>query len=185
MVLLESNMMPLGQQAPDFSLTDTVSGNTLSLADLKSDKATVVLFICNHCPYVVHIRDKLVELANRFQAQGVQFIAISSNDAKNYPADAPDKMAEYAKLHQFSFPYLYDESQDVARAYDATCTPDIFVFDADLACVYRGRFDGATPGNGVPVTGEDLSAALTAILNQQALPAEQIPSMGCSIKWKS
>ena len=185
MVLLESNMMPLGKQAPDFSLPDTVSGKTLSLAELKSDKATVVLFICNHCPYVIHIREKLVELANTFQAQGVQFIAISSNDADNYPADGPEKMTEFAKENQFSFPYLYDESQAVAKAYDATCTPDIFVFDADLACVYRGRFDGATPGNGVPVTGEDLSGALTALLNQDALPAEQIPSMGCSIKWKS
>lgn len=185
MVLLESKMMPLGQTAPDFTLLDTVTGEMRALSDLKSDKATVILFICNHCPYVIHILDKIVDVARAYQEKGVQFIAISSNDADKYPADAPDKMRACAQDNHFSFPYLYDETQTVARDYEAACTPDLFVFDAELACVYRGRFDGATPGNDVAVSGADLSHALDCMLANKPLPTEQIPSMGCSIKWKS
>lgn len=185
MALTPSNMLPLGTIAPHFSLPDTVSGETLSLRDLKSDRATVLMFICNHCPYVVHIREKLVELAKQYQANGVSFIAISSNNIKNYPADAPDKMAELAKSAGFTFPYLYDESQSVARAYQAACTPDLYVFDKQMKCVYRGRFDGATPGNNVPVTGQDLCSALDAMLANKPVLQQQLPSMGCNIKWNT
>lgn len=178
-------MLPLGTQAPDFELLDTVSGKQLSLDVIKSDKATVVMFICNHCPYVIHIQDELVKLAHEYMAQGIAFVAISANDVENYPEDSPDKMKERAEELNFQFPYLYDETQEVARAYMAACTPDFYVFDNEMACVYRGRMDEATPGNGKPVTGSDLRSALDAILAGNPITAEQIPSMGCNIKWKS
>ena len=184
MSLIASSMLPLGTKAPDFSLPDTISGKTLSLQVLKSPKATVVMFICNHCPFVTHVQRKLVEVANAYQAKGVSFIAISSNDIHNYPDDAPDKMREVAAALHYPFPFLYDESQAVAKAYQAACTPDFFVFDKNLACVYRGRFDNSRPGKDLAVTGEDLSQALDCVLAGKLVPAEQFPSMGCNIKWK-
>lgn len=179
-----STMMPLGTIAPDFSLPDTISHTTKSLTELKSDVATVVMFICNHCPYVIHLRDKIVEVANTYQAKGIRFIAISSNDANNYPADAPDKMSQVAHSCGFQFPYLYDEDQSVAKAYDAACTPDFFIFDGSLACVYRGQFDDSRPGNNQPVTGHNLTAALDCVLEGKPVDSNQIPSVGCNIKWK-
>jgi peroxiredoxin len=179
-----SSMIPLGTKAPDFHLPDTVSGKQYSLQELKSDTATVIAFICNHCPYVKHIQTKFVELASAYQKKGISFIAISSNDAANYPADAPDKMHDEAIRHHYSFPYLYDETQGVARAYHAACTPDIYVFDKDLLCIYRGRFDDSTPGNGRAVTGKDLQQALDDVLAGRPVHAEQRASMGCNIKWK-
>lgn len=183
MALVESNMMELGTKAPNFSLLDTVSGKKKSLIQLKSDDATVILFICNHCPYVHYINSKLVEVANRYQAKGIQFIAISSNDAKKYPEDSPEKMAKVAEVEKYPFPYLYDETQEVARAYKAECTPDIFVFDTNLKCVYRGRFDQTRPKVGIP-TGKELTDALDAIILGEEVSQDQRPSMGCSIKWK-
>lgn len=179
-----SNMLPLGTVAPDFSLLDTVSHKTLSLRELKSEKATVIMFICNHCPYVKLILPTLVDVANRYQQKGIHFIAISSNDAKDYPADSPDNMTLEARKQGFTFPYLYDESQTVAKAYQAACTPDLYLFDDKLKCVYRGRFDAATPGNGQPVTGEDLIQALDAVLTGNRVNQEQKPSVGCNIKWR-
>ncbi len=180
-----SNMMPLGTPAPDFTLPDTVSGATRSLRELASGKATVVMFICNHCPYVKHINPELVRLANEYQAKGVAFIAISSNDVNDYPEDAPEKMKETAAAEGYPFPYLYDETQDVAKAYDAACTPDFYVFDGNLRCAYRGRLDASTPRNEEPLTGADMRAALDAILSGQPLSEEQLPSVGCNIKWKN
>lgn len=184
MALTESNMLELGTLAPDFSLPDTISGKTLTLADLKSDKATVIMFLCNHCPYVIHINEGLVQLAKTYQAKGVSFIAISSNDAVKYPMDAPDKMTTHAKEVGYTFPYLYDESQEVAKAYDAACTPDFYLFDGDLKLAYRGQLDGSRPNSGIPVTGQDLSAAIEAVLNHQPVESLQRPSAGCNIKWK-
>jgi thiol-disulfide isomerase/thioredoxin len=179
-----SNMLPLGTIAPSFNLLDTVSGNTLNLDDLKSDKATVVMFICNHCPYVIHINEVLVELAKEYQAKGISFVGISSNDVDNYPQDAPDKMKIHAETVGYSFPYLYDESQEVAKAYDAACTPDFYVFDKNMELVYRGQMDDSRPGSGISVTGENLKEALDAALSGQAAPSVQKPSIGCGIKWK-
>lgn len=184
MALTPSTMLPLGTQAPDFTLPDPLNQKNVSLQEVKSDVATVVMFICNHCPFVIHIQHQLVALAKHYQAQGVGFVAISANDIVNYPDDAPAKMAELAAELDFSFPYLYDESQQIAKAYHAACTPDFFVFDKNLQCVYRGRFDDSTPGKDTPVTGKELAAALDALLAGQAVSAEQHPSMGCNIKWK-
>ncbi len=183
MSLTPSNMMELGTKAPDFTLLDTISGKTLSLSQLKSDIATVVIFICNHCPFVHHINSKLVEVANKYQAKEVQFIAISSNDIVTHPQDAPKFMTQVAKEHAYPFPYLYDESQEVAKDFKAECTPDFFVFDANLNCVYRGRFDETRPNMG-QTTGDELSAALDAIINGQKVSTNQLPSMGCNVKWK-
>lgn len=183
MSLTPSSMLPLGTSAPMFTLPDTVSGKLLNLEQLQSRVATVLMFICNHCPYVVHVQGELVRLAHDYQSRDVAFIAISSNDAKNYPADAPDKMKIEAEIHGYPFPYLYDESQVVARAYRAECTPDFFVFDGDLSLVYRGRMDASTPGNGQPNDGRDLRAALDAILAGKSVSRDQKPSMGCNIKW--
>lgn len=183
MALTESKMMKLGTVAPTFKLTDTVSGNTLQLDELKSDQATVVVFICNHCPYVHHINSKLVEVARNYQKKGVSFIAISSNDVEKYPADAPDRMAQVADKENYPFPYLFDESQEVAKAYGAECTPDFFVFDGSLRCAYRGRFDETRPNKG-EATGKDLTKALDTLLRGQSPTTDQFPSMGCGIKWK-
>lgn len=186
MVLTASNMMPLGTKAPDFDLLDTISGKTLSLQQLRSaDSATVIMFICNHCPFVVHIQEKIAEVANEYQRKGIHFIAISSNDISEYPEDSPQKMREVAEKMHYSFPYLYDETQEVAKAYHAACTPDFYVFDQNLKCVYRGRFDDSRPGKEIPVTGNDLKLALDAILNKTTPPREQYASMGCNIKWKN
>tara|TARA_Y100001933_G_C18947285_1_gene542154 strand:+ start:135 stop:668 length:534 start_codon:yes stop_codon:yes gene_type:complete len=177
-------MLPLGTPAPDFKLPDTISGKSLSLGELKSDKATVIMFICNHCPFVKHVDEGIVSLAKDYQAKGVSFIAISSNDVENYPQDSPELMKEEAEKVGYTFPYLYDETQQVAKAYDAACTPDFYVFDADLKCAYRGQLDDSRPGNGKPVTGKDLRAALDEILEGKPVSAPQIPSLGCNIKWK-
>lgn len=180
-----SQMLPLGTIAPDFSLPDTVSGKTFTLRDLQGRNGTLVLFICNHCPYVLHVKTQLIAIARDYKDKGIATIAISANDAQNYPADAPDKMQ--ALMEDWGQPfaaYLYDESQDTARAYQAACTPDIYLFDAALACVYRGRLDASTPKNDVPSTGADLRAALDALLAGRPVNAEQIPSMGCNIKWR-
>jgi len=176
-------MMELGTKAPDFILTDTISGKKLSLVEAKSDIATVVAFICNHCPYVIHVNPKLVEVANKYQAKGVQFIAISSNDIATHPQDGPEFMKQVAEKLGYPFPYLYDESQEIAKAYMAECTPDFFVFDNNLKCVYRGRFDESRPKKGIP-TGKDLAAALDAIIAGTKVNLNQHPAMGCSIKWK-
>jgi len=179
-----SNMIPLGTTAPTFELFDTTTGKKLSLQQIKSDTATVIMFICNHCPYVKHIMEKIVDVATIYQAKGINFIAISSNDAKMYPQDGPEMMKKEALEKKFSFPYLYDETQTVALNYQAACTPDFYVFDKNLHCVYRGRFDDSTPGNHVPVTGKDLCGALDAVLAQKQIDPDQKPSLGCSIKWR-
>jgi thiol-disulfide isomerase/thioredoxin len=179
-----SNMIPLGTIAPDFELIDTVSGNKKSLKELKSDVATVIMFICNHCPYVKHINSELVNVAKQYREKGLSFIAISSNDVVNYPEDSPDKMKVTAETEAYTFPYLYDESQEVARAYDAACTPDFYVFDKELSLVYRGQFDDSRPKNDIPVTGKDLRNALDNILAGKPVDRNQIPSIGCNIKWK-
>jgi len=184
MALKESNMLALGTKAPAFDLPDTVSGKNLSLASLQSEKATVIMFICNHCPYVIHINEELVALAKSYQEKGVSFIAISSNDVNNYPQDGPDKMKVHAETVGYPFPYLYDESQEVAKAYDAACTPDFYVFNNNMDLAYRGRMDAASPGNGKENNGADLRNALDSLLSEQAISDVQHPSMGCNIKWK-
>lgn len=184
MAFTESNMMPLGSEAPPFYLPDTVSGEMIRLTDVASDKATVVMFICNHCPYVIHVNEEIVRLANDYIAKGVAFVAISSNDVENYPDDSPDKMKAVAAKLKYPFPYCYDESQNVARAYDAACTPDFYVFDGDLKLVYRGRLDDSRPKNSNPLTGKDLRDALDAVLSGRAVTDKQYPSGGCNIKWK-
>jgi len=184
MAFTESNMLPLGSEAPPFSLPDTVSGKTIKLQDIASGKATVVMFICNHCPYVVHVNDEIVRLANDYIPKGVSFVAISSNDVENYPDDGPEMMKTVAEKLKYPFPYLYDESQNVARAFDAACTPDFYVFDKKLKLEYRGRLDDSRPRSGTPLTGRDLRAALDAILSGQSVTKKQYPSAGCNIKWK-
>lgn len=184
MALTESNMLPLGTKAPNFILPDTVSGKLVSLAAIASPKATVVMFLCNHCPYVIHVNEEIVRIANEYSAKGIQFVAISSNDVVAYPADAPDKMKEHALQVGYSFPYLYDESQAIANAYDAACTPDFYIFNGDLRLVYRGRLDDSRPTNGIALTGRDLRAALDAQLAGTPIATKQYPSAGCNIKWK-
>ena len=179
-----STMVDLGTTAPDFSLPDTVSGKVIDLQELKSDKGTVIMFICNHCPFVKHVQHELVRLAQDYQPQGIAFAAISANDANDYPDDSPDRMRAVAKELGYPFPYLYDESQRIARAYDAACTPDFFVYDGKRSLVYRGQLDNSRPDNGVPVTGKDLRAALDALLAGRPIDPDQRPSIGCNIKWK-
>ncbi len=186
MAATNSSMMPLGTTAPDFNLPDTVTGSLFTLQNLKGERGTVVMFICNHCPYVLNIKQQLIDIAIKYKQQGINIIAISSNDIENYPQDAPDKMKQLMAEWGNPFAaYLYDESQDTAKAYQAACTPDIYVFGADLACIYRGRPDGATPKNDVPLTGKDLRNALDNLLAGQPASQEQIPSIGCNIKWKA
>lgn len=180
-----STMLPLGTQAPGFNLVDTISGRQLSLDELRSDVATVVMFICNHCPYVKHVQSELVRVANDYMAQGVSFVAISSNDAEKYPGDSPEKMKEEGERHGYPFAYLFDESQEVARAYDAACTPDFYIFDRDMACVYRGQLDDSRPSNGIPLSGKDIRAALDNIIAGDPVSDQQRPSIGCNIKWKA
>jgi len=177
--------IPLGFKAPYFDLPDVISGKNISLSEFHSEKGLIVMFICNHCPYVVHVRDELVRIAQDYIPKGFSFVAISSNDIENYPEDAPVKMKLLAEELSFPFPYLFDESQDVARAYHAACTPDFSVFDRNGKCVYRGRLDGSTPGNNVPVTGEDLRQVLDNLFAGKEIIQDQKPSMGCNIKWKS
>ncbi len=184
MAATPSTMLPLGSKAPGFNLIDTRNNKMVSLTEYKSAIATVIMFLCNHCPYVKHVQAKVVELANRYQSQGIVFIAISSNDAEKYPADGPEQMQLEAEQAHYSFPYLYDESQEVAQAYQAACTPDFYIFDKDLLCVYRGCLDESTPGNNKPVTGAHLQEALDCILAGKPVNPEQKPSIGCNIKWK-
>ncbi len=183
MALTPSTMLPLGTPAPDFKLPDT-NGKTVSLADFKDKTALLVIFMCNHCPYVVHIRNGLAQLARDFAAKNVGIVGINANNPQTHPADSPEKMKDEAKSAGYIFPYLFDESQAVAKAYRAACTPDIFLFDKNHQLVYRGQFDASRPGNGVPVTGKDLRAALDAVLSGKAVSEKQTASMGCNIKWK-
>jgi peroxiredoxin len=183
MAATPSTMLPLGTPAPDFSLPDT-NGQSVSLSDFRGASALVVFFICNHCPYVKHLRAELAPLAREYQQKGVAIVGINSNDATNYPDDSPEKMAEEVRNAGYTFPYLYDESQAVAKAFHAACTPDFFVFNRELKLVYRGQFDDSRPGNNLPVTGKDLRASLDAVLSGRTPPQDQKPSIGCNIKWR-
>jgi len=183
MVATASTMLPLGTSAPDFRLPDT-EGNMVSLSDFKQAPALLVIFMCNHCPFVKHILSNLVALAKEYQEKGVAIVGINSNDVDSFPQDRPEMMAQNAKEAGFTFPYLYDATQEVAKAYRAACTPDFFLFDADRKLVYRGQMDDSRPGNNVPVTGADLRAALDAVLEGGPVSADQKPSMGCNIKWE-
>ncbi|MGE0770448.1 MAG: thioredoxin family protein [Cyclobacteriaceae bacterium] len=179
-----STMINLGRRAVEFTLPDTVSGKDVSLKDVKGKNATVIMFICNHCPFVKHVNNELVQIAKDYMANDVVFIAISSNDVEHYPDDSPDKMKKVAQQLGYPFPYLYDETQEVAKAYGAACTPDFFLYDADLELVYRGQLDDSRPGNDKPVDGKDLRAAIDAILAGDPVSEDQRPSVGCNIKWK-
>jgi peroxiredoxin len=184
MALTESTMLELGTTAPDFALRDVVTGKMVHRDDFRGQKGLLVMFICTHCPYVKHIEKGLAQLCSDYAGK-LGIVAISSNDAQNYPDDSPEGLKKQAQRLGFAFPYLYDESQAVARAYHAACTPDIYLFDKDFKLVYRGQFDGARPGNNVPVTGEDLRAALDAVLRNEQPSPDQKASIGCNIKWKS
>jgi len=183
MSLTSSKMIALGTTAPSFTLSDTVTGKNISLSEAQSDKATVIMFICNHCPYVIHVNEEIVKIANDFIPKGVKVIAISSNDVENYPVDSPENMKAFAAESGYTFPYLYDKDQSVAKAYDAACTPDFYVFDGDMKLAYRGRMDASSPSNGVANDGAELRDALTNILNNKPVATVQLPSMGCNIKW--
>jgi peroxiredoxin len=185
MALTESTMqLELGTEAPDFALRDVVSGTTVHRDDLRGQKGLLVMFICTHCPYVKHVEKGLAALGMDYDGEPVSIVAIGSNDAEAYPDDAPEGLKAQAQRLGFRFPYLYDETQDVAHAYHAACTPDFFLFDGDLKLVYRGQLDASRPGSGVPVTGQDLRAAMDAVLQGKPVPQEQKPSIGCNIKWK-
>jgi thiol-disulfide isomerase/thioredoxin len=179
-----STMVALGTTAPGFSLPDTVSGKNFSLENVKGRLATMIMFICNHCPFVKHVNPELVKLANDYKNRGIGFVAISANDVINYPDDSPNLMARIAKQLKYPFAYLYDESQEVAKAYDAACTPDFFIYDKALRLVYRGQLDDSRPGNEIALTGKDIRHALDCIINDQPVPEQQTPSIGCNIKWK-
>ena len=183
MVRTPSTMLPLGTAAPDFSLPN-LDGRLMSLGDVAGENGTVVMFICNHCPFVKHVADQLAVLGRDYLPRGIGVVAISSNDVSTHPADSPEQMVHEAEERGYLFPYLYDETQEVAQAYHAACTPDFYLFDAGRALVYRGQLDPSRPGSDVPVTGSDLRAAIEALLAGQPPVAEQIPSLGCNIKWK-
>jgi peroxiredoxin len=185
MALTESTMLELGTTAPDFVLTDVVTGKTVRRDDFHGSTALLVMFICTHCPYVKHVEKGLAALGKDYQGKPVSIVAISSNDVTTHPDDSPAGMTRQAKTHGFVFPYLYDETQAVAHAYKAACTPDFFLFDADLRLVYRGQFDRSRPGNGIAVTGEDLRSAIDAALAGKPALKDQRPSIGCNIKWKA
>jgi peroxiredoxin len=184
MARTESKMLPLGTPAPDFRLPDTVSGNTFGFDDIAGNAGTLVMFICNHCPFVKHVLDQLVQLGHDYAERGIGLVAISSNDVTGYPQDRPERMKALAEDKRFPFPYLYDESQNIARAFAAACTPDFFLFDAGRRLVYRGQLDDSRPGNSIAVTGQDIRAALDALLAGQPISKHQKPSIGCNIKWK-
>ncbi len=184
MALTPSTMLPLGTKAPDFKLPDVVSGKTVSLATFDGKKALLVMFICRHCPYVQHIKEELAKLGKDYANSPLGVVAISANDAENYPDDSPPQLKAMAQELGFTFPFCYDESQAVAKAYTAACTPDFFLFDANRKLVYRGQLDDSRPGNGKPVTGKDLRAAIDAVLAGKPVSQEQRPSIGCNIKWK-
>lgn len=184
MSLTPSNMMPLGHNAPDFKLMDVVAGNFLTLNDVRDAKGLMVLFICVHCPYVIHVQERLISIAKEYKKKGIGVVAISSNDVEKYPQDNPEQMKRQAEEFNFNFPYLYDKEQEVAKAYMAACTPDLYVFDENLNCYYRGRMDESTPGNGKVNDGNDLINALESLLSNKPSPPNQFPSVGCNIKWK-
>ena len=184
MAAVESNMLPLGTVAPDFDLLDVVSGENVTLEDAAKEFGLVVMFICAHCPYVKNIEEEIAVIANQYLLQKIGFVAISSNDVDSYPEDGPKGLKAQAEELEFSFPYLYDETQEVAKAYQAACTPDFYLFDEDLKLIYRGRFDASTPGNPEPVTGDELIEALEAHLEDEPVIKDQKPSIGCNIKWK-
>lgn len=184
MAQTESKMLPLGTIAPDFTLLDAVSLNTVSLQNVRGKKGTVVMFICNHCPFVKHINDEIVRISNDYRVTGFGFVAISSNDVEKYPEDSPLEMWRTAQRIGYPFPYLFDKTQEVAKAYDAACTPDFYLFNAELKLVYRGQLDNSRPGNGIPVNGRDLREALDNIMSNNPQRKDQKPSMGCNIKWR-
>ena len=184
MALTPSNPFPVGTKAPNFKLPDTVSSQTLSLNHVKGTNGTVILFICNHCPFVIHINKEIVRLANDYGKKGIGFVAISSNDVESYPQDAPELMKIHAAENKYPFPYLYDESQDVAKSYDAACTPDFYVFDNNPTSVYHGQLDNSRPGNDVEVSGSSIRQSLNALILGQSPITEQKNSVGCGIKWK-
>jgi peroxiredoxin len=184
MALTPSTMLALGTVAPDFSLPDVVSGETISLAGMAGKKALLVMFICQHCPYVKHVKEQLATLGKDYQGSELGIVAISANDVASYPADAPEQLKEMAIALGFTFPFCYDETQEVAKAYTAACTPDFFLFDGERKLVYRGQLDDSRPGNGLPVTGKDLRQAIEATLTGQPISPDQKPSIGCNIKWK-
>ncbi len=185
MAVESSKDLPLGTKAPDFALPDTVSGRTIRLSDYAASPALLVTFICNHCPYVIHVRPGLVEFAREYQPRGLAVVAISANDPETYPQDAPEQMTLEAKKAGFTFPYLFDRTQQTAGAYHAVCTPEFYLFDSQRRLAYRGRFDASRPNSGVPVTGAELRAAAEALLAGRPVPADQKPSVGCSIKWRA
>jgi peroxiredoxin len=184
MALTESKEFTIGKKAPAFELVNAVNNTLLSLVKAKGKKGTVLMFICNHCPFVMHVNEGLIQLANDYQSKGIHFVAISTNEIENYPQDGPQFMKEVAENLNYPFPYLFDETQEVAKAYDAACTPDFYVFDADLKAVYHGQLDASRPGNGIPVTGEDIRNAMDNLLENRGVLENQNPSVGCGIKWK-
>ena len=184
MALTPSTMLDLGTEAPGFTLADP-EGNSFDLSKQQIDRGLLVIFMCNHCPYVIHIREQLVQRIREYQGQGITVVAINSNDYITHPDDSPERMAQDAKKFGYTFPYLVDEDQQVARAYQAACTPDLYLFDQDRKLVYRGQFDSARPGNTTPVSGDDLTAAVTQMLEGKEIQVVQQPSMGCNIKWKA
>ena len=184
MSVTPSNMMDLGTKAPDFKLMDTITDHLISLEEIKGERGTVIMFLCNHCPFVKHVNEEIVHIANEYRQLGFGFAGIMSNDVKRYPEDHPEKMKEHAAKHQYSFPYLYDGTQEIAKAYDAACTPDFYLFDAELKLIYRGQLDNSRPGNGIHPNGRDLREAMDAVLNNRSVAKDQKPSIGCNIKWK-
>jgi len=184
MALTPSNMLALGTKAPDFTLPDTVSGNETTFDQVKGERGTVVMFICNHCPYVKHVQTELVRLAEDYSHEGIGFVAISSNDVDKYPEDGPEEMRKVARDWGYSFPYLYDKTQAVAKSYDAACTPDFYIFDKSDELAYRGQLDDSRPGNGKALTGRDVRQALDDLLHGNPVNEDQIPSQGCNIKWR-
>lgn len=185
MVKTASTMLPLGTQAPEFSLKNPCNGSTVSLSDFRDAKGILVIFMCNHCPFVVHLREALATFGKEYQDKGLAVVGISSNDVGEYPQDGPEKMAEEAQSAGYTFPYLIDETQEVAKAYSAACTPDFFLFDSNQKLVYRGQFDDSRPQSGIPITGKDLRAACNAVLAGDPVSDEQKPSIGCNIKWRA
>ena len=184
MAAIPTIQIPLGFTAPNFKLYEPASNTLKSLDELKSDKATIVMFICNHCPFVKHIMGELVQLANEYIPKGISIIGINANDVKNFPEDRPERMKELVESMNIPFTYLFDETQRVAKDYSAACTPDFNVFDKDMKCVYRGQLDDSRPGNNIPVTGKDIRATLDALLENKRISQDQKPSIGCSVKWK-
>lgn len=184
MSLTPSNTIEPGKKAPEFKLMDTITDHLITLEEIRGDRGTMIMFICNHCPFVKHVNEEIVHIANEYRQLGFGFAGIMSNDIKKYPEDAPEKMKEHATKNQYSFPYLFDGTQEVAKAYDAACTPDFYLFDSDLKLIYHGQMDDSRPGNGIHPNGRDLREAMDAVINNRIVSAIQKPSIGCNIKWK-